>query len=551
MIAECHFHGERFNSLSHQPLVLNACEHTQCRLAFEDYLNRTGRYQCPVCKTAYFTHSDTNEIATRRAVKEIEELEVKCDLDRGHGSGIVGYYLCKLDKKVYCDTCKHANDCCSLPESLSFEITQMIREEEKKADIGEELKYAIRNIRSMPAAQARYDLLRKCIEYEGNGEWKCPLHKHLNAVFLHRDRLEFACEECAAGKEGYVDLKMNAESVCKEAICAFLDKIDCYAIPYITLRDLYRISLLSRKALFELTVRISQLPASGPIGESLFCPGCLSAVNRLIRLNCACAVHGICDTCASVQIAKGSVICPLDGNLYVELGTDIIKSTLQAISNAYIMAIDDTDPINYGSRATEAARRTPGFQGTKLPEATIGGAEVLSRFWAVYPPFNIDKSALLPWMMPWEVYSSLGQVEALGLMIDTPIVLIGATISCPVDSDARATIRDLKITVNSENSPIISVVQPIPADLYGNKPSQDVFFQPKVSIPAHHEAVLSFKLSSSQEIVKFYRGNHVTAPDVVRSVGVGEWRLFQPNIVGAIFGGDNGKTGLILRLFYN
>lgn len=552
MIADCQFHGERFNSLNHQPLVLNACEHTQCSQAFEEYLSRTGGYKCPTCKVAYFAARDVNEIATKRALQELEEAEVKCEVERGHRAGVVGHFLCKRDRKVYCEACKHTSDCCFLPESLSFEIAQLLREESKRSDLGDHLKYAISSLRTMPAAQARYDLLRKCVESEESGTWKCPFHCHFEALFLHKATLKFGCEECARGKGGFVDLRTNLDT-CKDLINAFLERIDCQTVPFAVLRDLSRLSLLSRKSQFSLIQRISELPETHrvPIGATLICPSCLSAVFSLRRLPCFEAVHGICSTCLSPQLTKGFVRCPLDGKMYSEVSSELLKSPFGPLSQPYFFTSDTTDPRQYGSRTTEEARATVGFQGTELPQSSLPDCEVLRRFWAVYPPFEVKKNALRPWMLPWEVQCALGQVEALGLEVDTRITLKGVTIACPVDSHVRVTLKDMKITLGEGNTSTIISIQPSPIELFAGKPCQDVSFAPSVPISAHQKAVLSFQMASSEDRIQVYRGNHVTAPDKLQSAGVGQWRLFQPELTGAFLGGDQSKTGPILRLFYS
>jgi len=533
-------------------LVLNSCEHTQCSQAFEEYLNRTGGYKCLTCKFAYFDARDVNVVATRRAVKELEETEVKCEVERGHRSGVVGHYLCKRDRKVYCESCKHASDCCFQPESLSFEIAQLVREEGERSDLGDHLKYAISSLRTMPAAQMRYDLLRKCIEYEESVQWKCHVHCNSEAEFLHGATLKFGCVDCARESGGFVDLRTNLEA-CKDLISAFLRHINCHSVPFTTLRDFSRLHLLNRKALFGLIQRISELPRehSIRIGETLFCPGCLKAVSSLCRLPCPEAAHGICPFCASTQAAKGSVKCPLDGNTYPEVSPEDIKSSFSYRSQPSPFTIDNTDPGLYGSRATEVARATPGYQGTSMPKSSLLGFEVLSRFWAVYPPVGIEKSALRPWMLPWEVNCSLGQVEAVGITADTQIVLTGVTIACPVDSGVRIAIRDMKITVKEGDLVRTTSIQPFPIHIFAGNPCQDVSFSPSVLISAHQEATLSFQLATSQDIVRLYRGNHITAPDKLQSAGVGEWRLSQPELSGAFVGGDHAKTGPILRLFYS
>lgn len=549
----CVWHQSQFNTVNHPFIKLRACPHPQCLEVYDRLLDEKGFYSCSICKHGYLEsarEADRDESATREAINALQWTEVRCE---GHAEAL-GEYFCSTQCHIYCENCKHEADCCQKGD-LGINIAIHLKHHKSNPDLSIDLKRNISNLQPL-STQDCYNLLKLCLDHQKKPKKQtlfCSLHEFYPAEGLHVNTLQLGCTKCVdVERESYVSLGNVQVTDVTQVVKRYLRKIHCYAIPGSVLSKLVNVREADLDAVLALTQEISELPIPGPasIPETLSCPKCLGQFPSLLRLNCFAAIHGVCDRCIH-NFAEGSIQCPLDDNIFASQAQEAKIECERARNGDSDMELPEDLPL-----VTAKVRSWRHWKGSRIPAPTIvvdSGVKVLSRFYGLYPPIHASPSELQPAMQPWSIDQSMDLIEAFVFTVSNPITLVGLTIACPLNPDTRMLVSQVEIRDGkSMNSPVYLSPFRSTVEISGIRLAVDLKFDTEVRIEAFRPYTLSMKLGTREkEMLVVYKGNQLTASDVLCSEGVDFWGFEAPETCrGFHLNGDNWISGPILRLFY-
>jgi len=464
---------------------------------------------------------------------------------------------------------------------INFHVTAKIiaqAEELEKAQVPlpKTLKTAINNVH-INKLRENVDALQKLSYHiDGLRQLSCMKCAGRGQLTLNTNTLEVYCGNCltqGGDVSGVYDVSDPASA------CAVLEQCITGLLAYANFCD---ISLEMWQALasrgnstpvdvFRLiyNLKSSLLPKKEvqDLPAYCYCPQCLRLLNMssdTIRvIPCSKALHAICESCATLLVGQGAVVCPLDGFTF-----QMPVENLPWFNYQFWNVPDPSMPVEPAQpgpvkKEESKAPSKPGrvkhreYPGTDLPPYALrSGQYLMDRFPSVLPAIDQPEAQYTPNNRGWNVTIDKNQVEIMTFTSYDSVKLTGVGISNPVKPSITATLTFIKIYTGTTGKGAPAFTQtPNLALPGGNSIITHYNFTAPYSIAAFTKYTIKLKIAPPQglrEPMMVYRGNPFERPEFSAGSDGLVWEFEDTNEMeaGEDAVGQNNLTGPILRFFY-